>query len=86
SSDSLPESVGSSATHGIIAPPLGAPAVAPVMDSESDPFEDPPTLASDAKNIKDPPNSEPFLDRVAPANSAASDSNVDPHASPATSY
>ncbi|GJT49782.1 hypothetical protein Tco_0975939 [Tanacetum coccineum] len=61
SSDSLPESVGSSATYGIIAPPLGAPTIALVYGFG------------------------PFSYRVTPANSAASDSDADPHDSPAKS-
>ncbi|GJV93501.1 hypothetical protein Tco_1541314 [Tanacetum coccineum] len=72
SSDSMAESVGSSASHMIVAPPVGAPVIALVMDSESEPFED-------------PPNSESFEDRASPTVTADSEIGAEPLGSPDTS-
>ncbi|GKB92138.1 hypothetical protein Tco_0964410 [Tanacetum coccineum] len=72
SSDSMAESVGSSASHMIVALPVGSPVIALVMDFESDPF-------------KDPPYSKPFEDRASPTVTADSEIGAEPLASPDTS-
>nr|GEX21202.1 hypothetical protein [Tanacetum cinerariifolium] len=53
SSDSMTESVRSSASSVIATPPINAPPIALIVDSKSEPFED-------------PPNSKPFEDRISP--------------------
>ncbi|GJY45983.1 hypothetical protein Tco_0435046 [Tanacetum coccineum] len=75
SSDSMAESVRSSASHGIAAPPVGAPAIVLVVDFESEPFEDPPTTVTDF---------EPFEDPALPVVTADSELEAELLGSPAT--
>nr|GEU74817.1 hypothetical protein [Tanacetum cinerariifolium] len=66
--------------------PTIAPHPTPVVDSKSEPFEDPASsIDFDSNNFKNPSNSEPFEDRVSPIASAALDSDDEPHDSPTTS-
>ncbi|GJW42869.1 hypothetical protein Tco_0071668 [Tanacetum coccineum] len=80
SSESLVKSIGSSALPTIVPHPTS------VVDSESEPFKDHASLIDfDSDSFENPPNYEPFEDRVSPVASAPSDSDDEPHDSPATS-
>ncbi|GJR56515.1 hypothetical protein Tco_1407036 [Tanacetum coccineum] len=80
SSESLVKSIGSSALPTIVPHPTS------VVDSESEPFKDHTSLIDfDSDSFENPPNYEPFEDRVSPVASAPSDSDDEPHDSPATS-
>ncbi|GJU93327.1 hypothetical protein Tco_1318083 [Tanacetum coccineum] len=69
---SVADSLGSSVSSAAL------PYVAPVVDSESDPFEDPKLpVASDADSVEPSVDSELFVDHVSPAISAASDPDGD---------
>nr|GEW43590.1 hypothetical protein [Tanacetum cinerariifolium] len=78
SSKSLAESTGSLPLPVVLHP-------APVVDSESEPFEDLASpVISDSDSFVNPLNSEPFEDRVSPDVSVEFDSDVEPLGSPAT--
>ncbi|GKD69298.1 hypothetical protein Tco_1323388 [Tanacetum coccineum] len=91
SSDSMDESIRSSASYVILtdsettpvwveavvaAPPTGALDLAPVSDTESKPFEDPPSPVTESEPFEDPPSpvNAPDRTRRSPSSSSSSSS------------